>query len=209
MPPRTDRPRQTAEPSPGSREPFTRPVLLGDLTCDRSAGCDARLGGARPRGRRSHASSGTLMALISFLVVQPIVEELVFRGALQGHLLGRGWNGVSARSPAPTCHDDRVSALHLLAQPPAWAIAVAVPSLVFGHLRERFTSVLPSIALHSSTTPASRLLLVRAALMPPGGIGPGRPTPNRARRDRPSRPGARPERVRLCRACLSFPPFLA
>jgi len=94
--------------------------------------------------------SGTLMALISFLVVQPIVEELVFRGALQGHLLGRGWTRrIGPVSSANLVTTTAFAALHLLAQPPAWAIAVAVPSLVFGHLRERFTSVLPSIALHS------------------------------------------------------------
>jgi hypothetical protein len=40
-------------------------------------------------------------------------------------------------------------ALHFTAQPPAWALAVAVPSLLFGHLRERFGSVLPPVALHS------------------------------------------------------------
>lgn len=94
--------------------------------------------------------SGTLMALISLLVVQPIVEELVFRGALQGNLIVRGWTRrlgpVSSANLAATA---AFAALHLLAQPPAWAIAVVVPSLVFGHLRERFASVLPSIALHA------------------------------------------------------------
>ena len=29
-----------------------------------------------------------------------------------------------------------------------WALAVALPSLVFGHLRERFSSVLPAILMH-------------------------------------------------------------
>jgi uncharacterized protein len=40
--------------------------------------------------------------------------------------------------------------LHLLVQPPAWAIAVAVPSLLFGHMRDRFASVVPPIALHAT-----------------------------------------------------------
>ena len=39
--------------------------------------------------------------------------------------------------------------VHLPAQPAAWAVAVAVPSLVFGHLRERFGSVLPAVAMHA------------------------------------------------------------
>jgi len=92
----------------------------------------------------------TLTALISFLVVQPIVEELVFRGVLQGHLLSRGWTRRSGPvSSANLAATAAFSALHLLAQPPEWAIAVAVPSLVFGHLRERFGSVLPAIVLHA------------------------------------------------------------
>jgi membrane protease YdiL (CAAX protease family) len=92
----------------------------------------------------------TLTALISLLVVQPIVEELVFRGVLQGHLLGRGWiRRIGPVSSANVTATVAFAALHLLAQPPAWAIAVAVPSLVFGHLRERFASVLPSIVLHA------------------------------------------------------------
>ena len=35
-----------------------------------------------------------------------------------------------------------------MAQPPPWALAVPVPSLVFGHLRERFGSVLPAVFVH-------------------------------------------------------------
>jgi membrane protease YdiL (CAAX protease family) len=39
--------------------------------------------------------------------------------------------------------------LHLRAQPLAWALAVAAPSLVFGHLRERFGSVWPAVLVHA------------------------------------------------------------
>ena len=91
-----------------------------------------------------------LPALISLAVVQPVVEELVFRGALQGHLLERGWaRRVGPVSCANLGSTAAFVALHFMAQPPAWAIAVAAPSLVFGHVRERFGSVLPAIALHS------------------------------------------------------------
>lgn len=93
--------------------------------------------------------SATLTALMTFVVVQPIVEEMVFRGALQGHLLDRGWTRrIGPVSSANLAATTVFAALHLLAQPPAWAIAVAVPSLIFGHLRERLASVLPSMALH-------------------------------------------------------------
>jgi len=89
-------------------------------------------------------------ALVSFVVLQPAVEELVFRGALQGHLLERGWTRrIGPISNANLGTTAAFVALHFMAQPPAWAIAVAAPSLVFGHVRERFGSVLPAIALHS------------------------------------------------------------
>ena len=91
-----------------------------------------------------------LPALISLAVVQPVVEELVFRGALQGRLLEYGWaRRIGPVSRANLGTTAAFVALHFMAQPPAWAIAVAAPSLVFGHVRERFGSVLPAIALHS------------------------------------------------------------
>ena len=91
-----------------------------------------------------------LPALIALVVVQPLVEELVFRGALQGRLLERGWaRRIGPVSRANLGTTVAFVALHFVAQPPAWAIAVAAPSLVFGHVRERFGSILPAIALHS------------------------------------------------------------
>lgn len=89
-------------------------------------------------------------ALVSLVVVQPAVEELVFRGALQGYLLERGFaRRIGPVSMANLGTTAAFVALHFIAQPPVWAIAVAIPSLVFGHLRERFVSVLPAMTLHS------------------------------------------------------------
>lgn len=89
-------------------------------------------------------------ALLAFVVLQPAVEEFAFRGALQGSLLDRGWTRrIGPVSIANLGTTAAFVALHFMAQPPAWAIAVAAPSLVLGHVRERFGSVLPAIALHS------------------------------------------------------------
>ena len=89
-------------------------------------------------------------AWASLVVVQPLLEELVLRGVLQGQLLrltrARRWGPVSAANVATTA---AFVALHLPAQPLAWALAVAAPSLVFGHLRERLGSVWPAVALHA------------------------------------------------------------
>ena len=86
----------------------------------------------------------------SLVVVQPLLEELVLRGVLQGQLLrltrARRWGPVSVANVATTAV---FVALHLPAQPLGWALAVAAPSLVFGHLRERLGSVWPPVALHA------------------------------------------------------------
>jgi membrane protease YdiL (CAAX protease family) len=89
-------------------------------------------------------------AWASLVVVQPLLEELVLRGVLQGQLLrltrARRWGPVSVANAATTA---AFVALHLPAQPLAWALAVAAPSLVFGHLRERLGSVWPAVAMHA------------------------------------------------------------
>jgi membrane protease YdiL (CAAX protease family) len=89
-------------------------------------------------------------AWVSFVLVLPVVEELVFRGLLQGQLLRLS----SARRIGPLtlanlCTTAGFVLMHLAKQPPYWALGVAVPSLVFGHLRERFGSVLPPMLLHA------------------------------------------------------------
>lgn len=91
----------------------------------------------------------TSSAWASLLLVQPIVEEVVFRGVLQGQLLRIG--GARKTGPFTVANLAATAGfvcMHLVSQPPAWALATAVPSLLFGHLRERFGSVLPAVFLH-------------------------------------------------------------
>jgi membrane protease YdiL (CAAX protease family) len=95
-----------------------------------------------------------LWAWASLVLVQPLLEELVFRGLLQGQALAWLQRGGRPMRLGPlTLANVLVTvafvALHLRAQPLAWALAVAVPSLVFGHLRERFNSVWPAVGLHA------------------------------------------------------------
>lgn len=89
-------------------------------------------------------------AWTSLVLVQPVAEELVFRGVLQSQLLRltheRRAGFVTLANLATTAG---FVAVHLLSQPPLWALAVAVPSLVFGHLRERLGSVWPAVAMHA------------------------------------------------------------
>jgi membrane protease YdiL (CAAX protease family) len=90
-------------------------------------------------------------ALLSFLLWQPALEELLFRGALQGRFLHTGWGarrwlGVSVANVLASL---LFVLLHLLHHAPLWAMAVFPPSLIFGKLRERHTSLLPALLMHS------------------------------------------------------------
>lgn len=93
-------------------------------------------------------------AWISFLLLYPVVEELLFRGILQGEALRLTTRkGITLRVGPVSWANLLVTvafvASHLPAQPLGWALAVAVPSLVFGHLRERLGSVWPPVLVHA------------------------------------------------------------
>jgi len=95
-------------------------------------------------------SQASAAFLLGFLVVQPLLEELLFRGVVQGWLREAAWG--ARKTLGLSAANWTTSALfvvaHLPAQPPAWAVAVFVPSLVFGHFRDRHDSLLPAALLH-------------------------------------------------------------
>jgi membrane protease YdiL (CAAX protease family) len=88
---------------------------------------------------------------VALLFVQPAIEELLFRGLLQGALLRTRWGRTTLRglSAANVVTSALFCVAHLYGQPPAWAAAVFVPSLIFGHLRERTGSVWPALVVHA------------------------------------------------------------
>lgn len=88
--------------------------------------------------------------LLSSVLLLPVIEELAFRGLLQGVLLERARfrRRVARVSGANLVVSLLFAAAHLWSQPPALAAAVFVPSLVFGACRERFDSVIPGMVLH-------------------------------------------------------------
>ena len=95
-----------------------------------------------------------VLAWVSFVMFQPVLEELVFRGILQGQALRLTTrHGQPLRLGPVTLANVLVTlgfvALHLRAQPLVWALAVAGPSLVLGHLRERLASVWPTFLVHA------------------------------------------------------------
>lgn len=89
-------------------------------------------------------------AIFAATLLYPVLEELSFRGLLQGWLLDRlgGPRRHRAISLPNLLTSLAFGCAHLAAQPMLWAAATVIPSLVFGHLRERHGSVLPPMALH-------------------------------------------------------------
>jgi membrane protease YdiL (CAAX protease family) len=89
-------------------------------------------------------------ALVSLVLLQPLVEELLFRGLLQGRLAAQPWGRRHLRgfTLANLVASLLFTALHFAGHPPLWAAGVLLPSLLFGYFRDRHDSVLPAIALH-------------------------------------------------------------
>jgi uncharacterized protein len=91
-----------------------------------------------------------ITAIVSLCLLQPILEELIFRGVVQSELLHKAWGrmkhlGISSANALTSLV---FTALHFVSHPPLWAVSVIVPSLLFGYFRERHSSVYPPLALH-------------------------------------------------------------
>lgn len=84
------------------------------------------------------------------ILLYPVLEEIVFRGLIQGQLILREpWRqqlwGISGANVLTSV---MFSALHFVHQAPLMAALVFFPSLVFGYFRDRYQRLLPSICLH-------------------------------------------------------------
>ena len=81
---------------------------------------------------------------------QPIVEELLFRGCLQGLLSNHDWGrrAIGGISIANILTSVVFASAHSATHSLPWALSTMFPSLLFGVLRDRSGSVLPPIALH-------------------------------------------------------------
>jgi membrane protease YdiL (CAAX protease family) len=91
-----------------------------------------------------------LAALFSLILLQPLIEELLFRGLLQGRLIAQSWGQrpFAGFTLANWTVSLLFTALHFINHPPLWAAGVLLPSLLYGYFRDRHDSVLPAIALH-------------------------------------------------------------
>ena len=96
------------------------------------------------------APSASLWSIASFVVLWPVVEELLFRGVIQRELLRVP--ALSTRcagiSGANILASILFAGLHLVNHPPLWAAAVLVPSLALGYTLERYQRLLIPVLLH-------------------------------------------------------------
>lgn len=87
---------------------------------------------------------------LSFLLWQPLVEEMLFRGVVQGSARKHAWGvrTVLGISLANVVTSLLFTAAHLVQHTHLWALAVLAPSLVFGYVRDRYGHILPALILH-------------------------------------------------------------
>jgi membrane protease YdiL (CAAX protease family) len=92
----------------------------------------------------------TWTLLASLLLWQPFVEELLFRGLLQGALARSklGARRAAGLSLANVLTSITFVLVHLVNQPVLWALGVFFPSLLFGFFRDRSGSIWPPLLLH-------------------------------------------------------------
>lgn len=88
---------------------------------------------------------------LSVVVLQPALEEFLFRGMLQGTFLHSGWGSqrLGMLSFANIATALIFAFLHLLHHPPLWAAAIFFPALLFGLFRDRSGCIYAAFLLHA------------------------------------------------------------
>lgn len=91
-----------------------------------------------------------LWLLFQLILVYPVLEEIVFRGLLQERLwASRYGRGLAYGISLPNLITSVIfTTVHFFFHPPLWALAVFIPSLVFGFFRDRYQNLFPAIYLH-------------------------------------------------------------
>jgi len=92
------------------------------------------------------------MQLLSLILWQPFIEEVLFRGIIQGqirkqHWGKRSWLGISSANAITSV---LFVIVHMINHNPLFALTVLAPSLVLGYFRDYCKSIYPSIIIHSS-----------------------------------------------------------
>ena len=100
---------------------------------------------------QSSANAMSIPVWLSLVLLQPLVEELLFRGVIQGQLEKASWtrHRLAGLSVANFFTTLLFALAHLIHHAPLWAAGVIIPSLVFGHFRDRHRQVFPAFLLHA------------------------------------------------------------
>lgn len=104
---------------------------------------------------------------LSVALWQPLFEELLFRGAIQGQVLQTDWGQKTwlGLSMANLIVSVLFALAHLASHSIPWALLVLAPSLCFGFARDRFGSVYPAIVLHAFYNAGYVLLIGGSSLL--------------------------------------------
>jgi len=89
------------------------------------------------------------MAFVIPVILYPVLEEIVFRGAVLEYCQKKIPGMVFVHlTKANIVTSLLFTALHFIYHPPLWASAVFIPSLVFGLLKEKYQSLIPPMIMH-------------------------------------------------------------
>jgi len=93
-----------------------------------------------------------LLSILSLVLWAPIIEELAFRGVVQGWLAHTpvGQKRFAGLSFANLIAALLFTAWHLVYRTDLMAWLVFLPALVFGYFRDRHDSLLPCVILHAT-----------------------------------------------------------
>ena len=107
------------------------------------------------------------LGILCISVLGPVLEELLFRGIIQGQLLQTMWGQKTwtCLSMSNFLTSLLFALAHLATHSIFWSVLVFVPSLCFGFARERFGSAYPGIALHAFYNAGYFLLIDGATLL--------------------------------------------
>lgn len=99
----------------------------------------------------SGSVSTEIPMIISLLLWKPLIEEILFRGIIQGQITKTKWGRLNWHhlSVANLLTSSIFVAVHFIYQTHLWALAVIVPSLIFGYFRDQYGHIYPSFILHS------------------------------------------------------------
>jgi membrane protease YdiL (CAAX protease family) len=88
--------------------------------------------------------------LFFLILLYPVVEELFFRGVIQESInkKTKKYANLLYFSVANSITSILFMCMHFVHHEPFWAALTLFPSLIFGHFKEQFGHIMPSIILH-------------------------------------------------------------